>query len=376
MKKVLYLRGLALGLLLALPLGTGWWALNVLRFQQLSGCQSLAEAGAQDDDSAAGSFYCAQASAEQQTVDGLSEAIRMARLVPSDHPLAAQSDRLVEQASQKLLELAETSFQGGNLEEAIQAARRIPVATAAYKTADGRIKVWQSDWDKAQTIYGDAQALSDRDQWEQAFEKARELRKLGNHHWDSDRYQELVQKIQEAKENKATQAKAEREQRKVTQTSFTTQPDLMTNWQKDQEKEAAVTLDRARKLASAGTADGLRAAADAAGQVLYGTPQYEEAQRLVDRWNLQLQETQDRPYLVRAMQLADKGDMPSLQAAIAEASNVSFGSALYQEAQAKIGQWTEAIQKLHVQAYPERPTGKNLANPANYTIPPAKATAP
>jgi hypothetical protein len=132
MKKGLY--GLvALGLLLALPLGAGWWAVNVLRFQHLSGCQSLAEAEDQADDAAAVSFYCAQESAGQQTVEGLSEAIRMARLVPPEHPLAAQSDRLVEQASQSLLALAEASFQGGSLEEAIDAARRIPVLTAAIK---------------------------------------------------------------------------------------------------------------------------------------------------------------------------------------------------------------------------------------------------
>lgn len=376
MKKGLYLRLVGVGLGLALPLGMGWWAVNVLRFQQLSGCQSLAEAETQPDDSVSASFYCAQASAGQQTVDGLSDAIRMARLVPLDHPLAAQSDRLVEHVSQKLLEMAETSFQGGNLEEAIGAARRIPVATAAYKTADERIKLWQAAWDTAQSIYGDAQALAERGQWEQAFAKARELRKLGNRYWDGDRYQELVQKIQDAKEGKAAQAKVEREQQKVTQARATTPPDLLSNWQKDQEKEAAATLDRARKLASAGTADGLRAATDAAGQVLYGTPQYEEAQRLTDRWNLQLQERQDRPYLTRAIQLASKGNMSSLQAAIAEASNVSFGSARYQEAQAKIGQWTDAIQKLHLQAYPDRPSSRSLVSPASYAIPPVKTTTP
>ncbi|MBW4583304.1 MAG: hypothetical protein KME42_27370 [Tildeniella nuda ZEHNDER 1965/U140] len=375
MKKGLYFRLVGIVLLLALPIGVGVWAVNSLRFQQLSGCLSLVEGEAQADDSVAASLYCAQASASQQTIDSLSEAIRMARLVPSDHPLAAQSDRLVEQASQKLLELAENSFQGGNLEEAIGTARRIPATTAMYKTADERIEVWQSAWDRAQSIYSDAAAAAERDQWDQAFEKARELRQLGNRHWDSDRYQELVQKIQEAKEGKAAQAKAERESQKASQARFTAQPDIMSNWQKDQEREATANLNRARKLAGAGTADGLRAATDAAGMVLYGTPQYEEAQRLVDRWTHQAQELEDRPYLTRAIQLANKGDMSSLQAAIAEASNVSFGSVLYQEAQDKIGQWTDAIQKLHSQAYAEQ-AGRSRISPANYAIPPVKTTAP
>ena len=375
MKRVVYLRLIGVVLLLALPIGVGAWALNSLRSQQLSGCMSLDEGGTQADDSVAATLYCAQASAGQQTIDGLSEAIRLARLVPSDHPLEAQSNQLVEQASQKLLELAENSFQGGNLEDAIGAARRIPATAAMYKTADERIKVWQTAWDNAQSIYSDAEASAEREQWDQAFEKARELRRLGNRYWDNDRYQELVQKIQEAKEGKATQAKAERDSQKASQAKFTAQPDIMSNWQQDQAREAATNLDRARKLAGAGTAEGLRAATDAAGLVLYGTPQYEEAQRLVDRWNHRLQEIEDRPYLARAMQLASKGDMSSLQAAIAEASNVSFGSVLYQEAQDKIGQWTDAIQKLHLQAYPEPPS-RSRVSPANYAIPPVKTTAP
>ena len=375
MKKVVYLRVIGVVLLLALPIGVGAWAVNALRFQQLSGCMSLDDASTQADDSVAATLYCAQASASQQTIEGLSEAIRLARLVPSDHPLEVQSNQLVEQASQKLLELAENSFQGGNLEEAISTARRIPVTTAKYKTADERIKVWQSAWDSAQTIYSDAEASTEHEQWDQAFEKARALRQLGNRYWDNDRYQELVQKIQAAKEGKVSQAKAERDSQKASQAKYTAQPDIMSNWQQDQAREAAANLDRARKLASAGTIEGLRSATDAAGLVLYGTPQYEEAQRLVDRWNHRLQEIEDRPYLVRAIQLASKGDMPSLQAAIAEASNVSFGSVLYQEAQDKIGQWTDTIQKLHLQAYPEQ-SGRSRVSPADYASPRVKTTAP
>src|SRR5579883_424829 len=377
MKKGLLLRMVGLGLLAALPLGVGWWAIEMLRFQQLSGCQSLKEATNPSEDSVAANFYCAQLSANQQTVEGLSEAIRMARLVPPDHPLAAQSDQLVERASQKLMELAENSFQAGNLDEAIETARRIPVTTGTYRTADDRIKVWQSTWDDAQSIFNDAQAFADRDNWEEAFSRARELRKVGNHYWETDRYQELVQKIQEAKEGKATLAKADRDRQKSTPPAASlVQADPLANWQQQQEQEAIANLNRARKLARAGTVDGLRAAAEAAGQVLYGTPHYEEAQRLVDRWNNQIQTIEDRPFLDRAIQLAAKGDASSLQAAIAEASNVSFGSALYQEAQNKINQWTDRIQKLTLQAYPDPPANGTVSSPANYRIPPGKTTVP
>lgn len=370
------MRLVGIGLLLSLPLSIGWWAIELLRFQQLSGCQSLKETDNRSDDAVAVNFYCAQVSAGQQTVEALTEAIKIARLVPADHPLAAQSDRKVEQWSQRLLELAEDFFQSGKLEDAIDAARRIPVTTSTYRRADEQIKVWQSVWDNAQSVYSDAEALADRGDWDQAFEKARALRSLDNRYWDGERYQELVQKIQEAKEGKATLAKAEQERKKVAPPSPTPLPDSLVNWRQQQEQEAVANIARARKLAKAGTADGLRAATEAAEQVLFGTPHYEEAQRLVDRWHNQIQEIEDRPYLNRAIQLADKGDMSSLQAAIAEASNVSFGSTLYQEAQNKIGQWTEQLQKLNLRSYPEPPTVRAIGSPANYTVSPTKVTAP
>lgn len=376
MRKAPLLRLVSLVLLLALPLGVGWWAVELLRFQQLSGCQSLKDVDSQADDSVAMTFYCAQLSGGQRTVDSLTEAIRAARSVPPDHPLAAQSDRKVEQWSQNLLELAEDSFQTGKLEDAIDTARRIPVTTSVYRQADEQIKVWQAVWDQAQLIDSDAQAFADREDWDQAFEKARALRSLGNRYWSSDRYQELVQKIQDAKEEKATLAKAEQERKKKAPSTSTLPPDPLANWQQQQEREAAANLDRARKLAAAGTVDGLRAATDAAGQVLFGTRRYEEAQRLIDRWHNQIQEVEDRPYLKRAVQLASKGDTSSLQAAIAEASNVSFGSSLYQEAQDKIGQWTERLQALNLQSYPERPIGAAGGSPTNYTLPPAKVAVP
>ncbi len=376
MRKAPLLRLLSIVLLLALPLWVGWWAVELLRFQQLSGCQSLKDVDSQANDSVAMTFYCAQLSAGQQTVDSLTEAIRAARSVPHDHPLAAQSDRKVEQWSQNLLGLAEDSFQTGKLEDAIDTARRIPVTTSVYRQADEKIKVWQAVWDKAQLIDSDAQAFADREDWDQAFEKARALRSLSNRYWNSDRYQELVQKIQDAKEGKATFAKAEQERKKKAPSIAALPPDPLANWQQQQEREAGANLDRARKLAAAGTVDGLRAATDAAGQVLFGTRRYEEAQRLIDRWHDQMQEVEDRPYLNRAVQLASKGDTSSLQAAIAEASNVSFGSSLYQEAQDKIGQWTDRLQALNLQSYPERPIGAANGSPTNYTLPPAKVSVP
>jgi soluble cytochrome b562 len=351
-------------------------ALELLGSQEFSECQPNISTTAPEPNR----LYCAQLSAGKETVEGLSAAITLARSIPVDHPLHLESERLIERWSLKLLELGEAVFQEGKLEDAIAAARRIPALSPAYDIASERISRWQSIWEKAEGVYKDAEAELEQDNWRPAFDIARKLITAGNEYWATTRYRELVEQIQTTKESKDKQAKnsGDRTRRKPEPFRVTTGKDLLAHWQKEQEQEAIVQLQRARQLANPGDAKSLQAATDAAEQVLYGTPQYHEAQRLAEGWRRQVEAIEDRPYLDRAVKLASQGDPASLQAAIAEASNVGFGRALYREAQDKIGQWTARIQELHLQSFPEQvPARSRPVNQDNYQIPqPISTTEP
>jgi hypothetical protein len=352
------------------------FAISLLSSPEVSECQPDARSTAPEPTR----LYCAQLSASEETVESLSAAIALAQSIPMDHPLHLESERLVERWSLRLLQLGEGVFQDGRLEDAIDIARQVPATSPAYDIASERINRWQSVWDKAEGIYKDAETELNQDNWRPAFDIARKLITAGNEYWATTRYRELVEQIQTTKDSKDKQAKnsAARPLRKPESFQVTSGKDLLARWQQEQEQEAIAQLQQARQLANPGDAKSLQAATDAAEQILYGTPQYHEAQRLAEGWRRQVEAMEDRPYLDRAVKLANQGDPASLQAAIAEASNVGFGRALYGEAQDKIGQWTARIQQLHLQTFPEQvPARPRPANQSNYQIPqPVSTIAP
>ena len=82
-------------------------------------------------------------------------------------------------------------------------------------------------------------------------------------------------------------------------------------------------------------------------------PQRTQAQTLVAHWRKEIERLEDRPYLLRADQLAAGKTIPALQAAIAEASKVKLGRALRIEGQTRIWNWRNDIQVIEDQPFLE-----------------------
>lgn len=78
-------------------------------------------------------------------------------------------------------------------------------------------------------------------------------------------------------------------------------------------------------------------------------PRRLQAQTLIAHWEDEIERLEDRPYLLEANALAEKGTLEALQAAIAEARNVALGRALRIEAQTKIAAWTNKIEVIQDQ---------------------------
>ncbi|PSB22339.1 chromosome segregation ATPase [filamentous cyanobacterium CCP2] len=119
----------------------------------------------------------------------------------------------------------------------------------------------------------------------------------------------------------------------------------------------------ARQVAQGGTTSDLRAAIAEAQLIPASNPRGDEAQQAIDEWTTTIQTVEDRPYLTRAEQIAQRGDIASLQAAIDEASNVGQGRALYAEAREQIGSWRSQIQRIQDGPILER--ARVLANSGN-----------
>ncbi|NJP09682.1 MAG: hypothetical protein HC866_09490 [Leptolyngbyaceae cyanobacterium RU_5_1] len=349
--------------LVVLPVGASVFAFSLLNRMDAFECLSVQASPAVSDSTR---LYCAQMMADRRQANDLANAIEMASTVSENHPLRTDRDRLIQQWSSRLMELSEALFQEGKLDEAVSLAHRVPISTSIYETTRDRIQEWQKIWKAAEETYQTAQSAFENNELSVAQGEARKLLKVQNHYWRVTRFQDLVSQIQSVRENKKAQ-KGGRDRKQTTDllpNKPLTTNDLVARWQQEQASEAAAHLAKARRLASTGDMNTLRQAVFEAEMVFSGTPQFDEAQRLISEWNSQIEAVEDRPYLNRATKLASKGDMVSLQAAISEANNIYFGRALYKEAQSKIDQWTNQVRQLHDQQYSEQ-LPPNPSDPSN-----------
>jgi len=124
---------------------------------------------------------------------------------------------------------------------------------------------------------------------------------------------------------------------------------LIARWQL--EIEDVANLEKARTLANQGTVSDLNAAIAQAHLIPVNNPRGSEARQDIGQWRAQVETIEDKPYLERAEQISFIEDVNSLQAAIAEASQIRNGRALYPEARRKIRTWTAKIQRIEDQPY-------------------------
>ena len=234
---------------------------------------------------------------EDGGLDNLVEAIKLATSIEEPSFIYQDAQAVIPQAGRKLLDLAQNLLDRKDLAGALNIVNKVPeIANLQDEIADFRtIAAAQSKiWSGRQTDVEDA-----------------------------------IAQIQRINAGRPLHAKAQ---------------DLASRWQSD--VASTQQLDQARQLAQSGSVDALRQAVAAASLVPPNSGRRKEAQQLVDQMTNQIQETEDRPYLDRANQLAAAGDANGWQTAINTANQITPGRALYDQAQAKIKQWSNQMQRL------------------------------
>ncbi|WP_414529003.1 chromosome segregation ATPase [Nodularia chucula] len=432
-----------------IPGGVGFLAMaTLLKLPTIPNCPAISRPFV----SAAVKLHCAQISASKQNVNDLLQAIAIVSKIPDDHPLRGEIDRFSTQWSQDILRLADESFQTGNLEDAIAIARKIPENLPAYQLVNEQISKWESIWAEADGIYKTAEAEVRERRWQTAFMLSARLLRVNNDYWSSIKYDQLNNLITSTREDgdkigeaeslantkvvknlvqaikisesirpdsylyaKAQElipeigrkmldlARASLDQRDAN-TALEIARQIPDKARLQSEVEDFMALTDARRSAWIGTLSGLETAIFQAQQVDPSRPIYGEAQELIARWQLEIEDVarlekaralasqgtieyltaaigeiqlisnnnnpraaearteinrwqrqvetiEDRPILERAQQLAWLNDINSLQAAISEASRIGRGRALHSEAQKKINDWTATVQRIQDQPY-------------------------
>ncbi len=435
---------------IAIALTTGIGAFSIallLKLPALPNCPAIFWPTA----SASLRMYCAEIAANKRTVEDLLEAIALVNDLPPDHPLRDEIDRLTENWSIAILDLAGEEFDAGFLEEAIAIANQIPPHTTAHRSVAEKIRDWEIIWAEGESIYQEAEDALRQERFRDAFQISSRLLRVENAHWRTEKHQELndlitsarrdgnilaqardlaaenyldsflsaIELVQGIPQNSYVYGEAQNllnqfgesmidlaeaalnredyeaaiaiinaipeelnledqsqdfltlalaqqhawggtvidlenailQARQVDQSRplYGRSQQLISQWQL--EIQDVMRLDTARRLAQGGSTHDLRAAIAEASQVPDNNPRASEAQNQISDWVARIQTVEDQPYLERAERLAAGHSIGDLQSAIAEASQIEQGRALYNEAQAKIGEWQSEIQQVQDQPY-------------------------
>lgn len=89
-------------------------------------------------------------------------------------------------------------------------------------------------------------------------------------------------------------------------------------------------------------------------QIGSSRPRRAQAQTLITYWTTEAQKIEDRPYLIYARKVAEKGTIAALQAAIAQVNQIGLKRPLRAEAQTLINDWTFKIQAIEDQPILDR----------------------
>lgn len=117
---------------------------------------------------------------------------------------------------------------------------------------------------------------------------------------------------------------------------------LIARWRQDIQRVAdRPTLVAAQQLAAEDSVPQLKQAIALAKTITLGRALRSEAQAAIFKWNRQIQTIEDRPILAQATTLASQ---KKLKEAIQQANKITAGRALYSEAQASVRKWTRLIQ--------------------------------
>ncbi|MBV8884282.1 MAG: phage tail tape measure protein [Chroococcidiopsidaceae cyanobacterium CP_BM_RX_35] len=280
-------------------------------------------------------------------LENLLAAVKIAESIGADSDFFQTAQAAIPEYGRQLLDLAQAALDQHNTDAAVKIASSIPESAKLQAEVQDFTTIagaWRDAWSDTIPSLQSAIAVvqnigSDRPM----YSKAQELLDRWQLQIGDVAHLEKARELAQGGEIKDLQAAMTEAQLIPDQNPDASERDEeVTGWRRRIETiEDRPYLDKAEQIASGGDINSLQAAIDAANQIASGRALYQEAQSKVANWTNQIQRMQDQPYLDQARTLASNGDLPG---AIAEAQNIQPGRALSSEAQAAITDWQGQIQ--------------------------------
>ncbi|MEM9149238.1 MAG: chromosome segregation ATPase [Cyanobacteria bacterium P01_F01_bin.3] len=335
-------------------------------------------------------LQCAESYAAQGDVENLLAAIALVDKLPKNHPLRSDiiNDRIEDWAN-LVLDLAELSFEEGDLEEAINSARKIPARTAAAAVVEERVSRWQRIWQDGENGFNTAVGKVKEKDFQAAFTLSVALLDVENRYWATEKYNELtkiislaredsrqlsealgfakegtvkgyteaLKRLKEITEESVFYAEAQGERERIGNEMLEAGEELLANRQLsgaqamlnaiprdiglDAELEDFQTFVTAYQQAWTGSVGGLENAINRISSIGRNRPSYNRAQRLAAQWQ---SEIQDVALLNQARERASRGSTADLRSAISLAGRISRESGQWDDASAQISEWQTRVE--------------------------------
>ncbi|EDX84367.1 hypothetical protein S7335_2064 [Synechococcus sp. PCC 7335] len=347
-------------------------------------------------------LQCAETYAEKGDAKSLLAAIDLVDQLPEDHPLRQDIiNRRIDDWANSLLDLAERSFEEGDIEGAISNAREIPTRAAASKTVEDRIIRWKEIWKEGADIFSKARKRLKEKNFQAAFTLSVALLDVDNQYWSTEKYGDLTKLISLAREDERTLSKALASAKTETLKGFSsalsqleeiTEESVFYREARKERKNIAnrmllvgeqLLADRqvvsARAMLNAipkdaglgeevadlqifaaayqqawmSTIGSLEAAITQMERLGRNRPLYAKGQRLIAQWQ---QEIREIGLLTQARERALRGSTADLSAAIAIANQIPRSSTQWEEASEQIRKWRSRVETVQDRPILERAT--------------------
>jgi hypothetical protein len=347
-------------------------------------------------------LYCAQEAARSGKLEDLVAGINLVKNWSPNHSLYGDARQSLAQWSRQVVLVARDRMNQNDFKGASAALSQIPANSPVYEEAQKTLAEWTKQWQSGEALYNNAIEAMNQQDWRTAFDYVTELGYLDHDYWRVQQADSLAKQISiqkgaqdSLKQAKKLAAKLGPEQMGEAILLLQSIPPqaqawpeakaLMTTWsqtllkiawlywqdgygaraiQLAQQVPPNLELDRnltdlvnyshAVKLVDENQAEdrpwrqlwSLVEATTALDQIAVDSPLYREAQTQLQGWQARLQDLQQ---LQLATMVANLGQRPALNYAIAQAEQIGTDRPLYGQAQSRVANWklqTEQLQDL------------------------------
>ncbi|EDZ96828.1 conserved hypothetical protein [Limnospira maxima CS-328] len=146
--------------------------------------------------SAAGDrLHCADQSTKSGKLEDIQAAFALVNSWPEDHPLQNQGRQMMREWSQRLIFFANQRLEAGDLQGALDLVAVVPADSPAYEEVQRAMASWQNYWDEGLNLARQAENAMKSQDWNQAFRYIQAVGKLNNVHWNTKRFNELLDRL-------------------------------------------------------------------------------------------------------------------------------------------------------------------------------------